>query len=366
MSFFSDNDAYEAWLRGNCAAVEPDLEYKHERMARDPFVFLRATFFRWAGTIEAICPTLSDAPVVLSVGDMHVENFGTWRDAEGRLIWGVNDFDEAAFMPWPFDLVRLATSIRLAPDPAVGNRVAAEALLHGYRRGLRDPRPTLLDENETWMRRFVVCSNADRHKFWDEIGRLPRLSEPPPGAVRHALTRALPKQAAIVHFATRRAGGGSLGRPRFVVIAVWRGGQVVREAKALLPSAWDWAHGRADMPIRFGDLAFGTYRAPEPYLALREGYLVRRLAADSRKVDLTQLRHAGLTERLLEAMGFDIGAIHAAGSERGQIRDDLETRPANWLREAAHDAAAFVREDFQTWKGRGSPPFGVPPAGCLS
>jgi uncharacterized protein (DUF2252 family) len=24
-----------------------------------------------------------------------VENFGAWRDVEGRLIWGINDFDEA-------------------------------------------------------------------------------------------------------------------------------------------------------------------------------------------------------------------------------------------------------------------------------
>jgi len=36
---------------------------------------------------------------VLAVGDLHVENFGTWRDAEGRLIWGVNDFDEAWRLP---------------------------------------------------------------------------------------------------------------------------------------------------------------------------------------------------------------------------------------------------------------------------
>ena len=29
-----------------------------------------------------------DAPQVLSVGDLHLENFGTWRDADGRLVWG--------------------------------------------------------------------------------------------------------------------------------------------------------------------------------------------------------------------------------------------------------------------------------------
>ena len=51
---------------------------------------------------------------MLAVGDIHVENFGTWRDAEGRLVWGVNDFDEAARMPYAIDIVRLATSAVLA------------------------------------------------------------------------------------------------------------------------------------------------------------------------------------------------------------------------------------------------------------
>ena len=63
-----------------------------------------------------------DAPRVLSVGDLHLENFGTWRDADGRLAWGVNDFDEAAVMPYVLDLVRLATSIQLAPDRRIGSR----------------------------------------------------------------------------------------------------------------------------------------------------------------------------------------------------------------------------------------------------
>src|SRR5260370_32652719 len=49
---------------------------------------------------------------VLAVGDLHVENFGTWRDAEGRLTWGVNDFDEAYPLPYTIDLARLATSVR--------------------------------------------------------------------------------------------------------------------------------------------------------------------------------------------------------------------------------------------------------------
>jgi uncharacterized protein (DUF2252 family) len=88
MTFQQANHAFEKGLRTQCAIVEPDLDYKHERMRKSAFDFIRATFFRWAGCIETTCPSLKDAPVVLSVGDTHVENFGTWRDVEGRLIWG--------------------------------------------------------------------------------------------------------------------------------------------------------------------------------------------------------------------------------------------------------------------------------------
>jgi uncharacterized protein (DUF2252 family) len=79
---------FEAWLSQHCRVVEDDLKHKHKKMSRDAFSFLRATFFRWSGQIEALCPDLKTAPVVLAVGDAHVENFGTWRDGEARLVWG--------------------------------------------------------------------------------------------------------------------------------------------------------------------------------------------------------------------------------------------------------------------------------------
>ncbi len=60
-----------------------------------PFAFMRATFYRWVQLWKDQCRVEAAAPSVLAVGDLHIENFGTWRDAEGRLIWGVNDFDEA-------------------------------------------------------------------------------------------------------------------------------------------------------------------------------------------------------------------------------------------------------------------------------
>src|SRR6188768_963889 len=145
-TFQHDLDEYETWLRAHCRVVKADLKEKHRKMQKNAFAFLRATYFRWARTIESVCPELAAAPVVACVGDIHVENFGTWRDADGRLVWGVNDYDEAAIMPYPLDLVRLAASIRLAPKLDVSNTAAAEALLRGYREGLDQPQPALLYE----------------------------------------------------------------------------------------------------------------------------------------------------------------------------------------------------------------------------
>src|SRR5438132_8131685 len=99
---------YEAWLASHVPLIPRDVNLKHARMKEALFPFLRATYYRWAEVWPGVCPDLASAPEALSVGDLHVENFGTWRDTDGRLIWGVNDFDEASWLPYPNDLLRLA------------------------------------------------------------------------------------------------------------------------------------------------------------------------------------------------------------------------------------------------------------------
>jgi Uncharacterized protein conserved in bacteria (DUF2252) len=110
LSIHQATSSYEAWLGRWLPLVNDDLNEKYKRMREDPFQFLRATFYRWAQRWPVVCAALADAPEVLAVGDIHVENFGTWRDAEGRLVWGVNDVDDAWTIPYTNDLVRLATS----------------------------------------------------------------------------------------------------------------------------------------------------------------------------------------------------------------------------------------------------------------
>jgi hypothetical protein len=351
MPFREDNAAFETWLGSQCKLVAEDVCYKHKRMKKSAFIFLRATYFRWAKTIGTLCPELMNAPQVLSVGDLHLENFGTWRDADGRLVWGVNDFDEAAVMPYLLDLVRLAASARLAPDLAVSNRVVAAALLRGYRDGLAKPQPALLDEGETWLRPFAIGAEAASAKFWDRVQDLPT-AKPPPNVAK-ALTKSLPKGAKIIRFTTRVAGGGSLGRPRFVVIADWRGGRVLREAKALVPSGWIWANGGRDRTSDVLALANGKYRAPDPFLDVAGKFIIRRIAADSHKVELGDDAGSKLRVDFLRAMAFDLASIHAAGIGRpASLQRDLDKRPRDWLYDAAKTAATAVERDYDEWRSR--------------
>src|ERR1700757_193376 len=188
---------YEDWLRAHTAVVESHLRLKHQHMAESVFSFLRATFYRWVQVWPEVCRGLAKAPPVLAVGDLHVENFGTWRDVEGRLVWGINDFDEAAVIPFALDLVRLATSVRLAPDQPLGHGAAAAAILDGYGVGLVDPRPTLLDEQERWMRPYVACADKERDKFWAEIDGEKPTRDAVPDAASRGLRRSLPDGARI-------------------------------------------------------------------------------------------------------------------------------------------------------------------------
>src|SRR5258707_13916702 len=130
---------YEAWLGRRLQLLEGDLHTKHKEMRKAVFPFLRATFYRWAQTWAEISEDAAHAPEVLAVGDLHVENFGTWRDIEGRLIWGINDFDEVYEMPYTIDLVRLAASAHIAIREArlkIAAKDACEAILAGYKKGL--------------------------------------------------------------------------------------------------------------------------------------------------------------------------------------------------------------------------------------
>jgi hypothetical protein len=86
--------------------------------------------------------------------------------------------------------------------------------------------------------------------------------KPPPGRYVRIVNDGMPERKLKITYARRTAGAGSLGRPRYVGLAQWRGAAVVREAKAALPSAWTRLKGRGAKTLRCYEIATGAYRAP--------------------------------------------------------------------------------------------------------
>jgi uncharacterized protein (DUF2252 family) len=196
MDIIASSEQYENWLGKRISLNPADLEKKHALMAEAPFPFLRATFYRWAQTWPQVSPDSAAAPEVLAVGDLHVENFGTWRDTEGRLIWGINDFDEVAWMPYTCDLVRLATSayLAIAAEHLDISRIrATNAILDGYREGLKSGgREFVLAEHHTSLRQMAVERLKQPELYWEKLNSLPTWKGKIPASAIKTLRRFLP------------------------------------------------------------------------------------------------------------------------------------------------------------------------------
>ena len=236
-----------------CSLDEHGLKLKQAKMRDSPFAFLRSTFYRWSHHFTAVPDEVRSAPSFLIVGDIHLENFGTWRDREGRLVWGINDFDEAAELPVTSDLVRLATSAVLEARREAFQLTALEAadtILEGYWAHLKfGPDPFILEDRHAWLRDLASASGNNAQRYWRKLLKQQGIDEHTvPEEARELLRSHLPMGATSVRFFRRLAGLGSLGRSRFMAVAEWCGGLVAREAKAAIPSAVHVAVSEVDDP----------------------------------------------------------------------------------------------------------------------
>jgi len=339
-------EKYEAWLRRHLRLIDSDLELKHKRMRTAPFPFLRATYYRWAQTWEKICGPAARGPRVLAVGDLHIENFGTWRDVEGRLIWGINDFDEAWRLPYTNDLIRLTTSALMAQLTCDG-RAAAAALLKGYADALASGgRPVALAEHHTALRTMAVARLHDPEAYWAKLHALPECTEPGPAGVSKAIDRMMPERGMRWKASHRIAGMGSLGRERWVAIAEWHGGSIAREAKALAPSANCWAEGKSSAPILYQKVLNTAVRCRDPFVRVQKRWIVRRLAPDCSRIELSALPKERDEQKLLYAMGFETANVHLGSIKARTLSLDLRKRPRGWLYQAARKMEKAVLADF--------------------
>ncbi|WP_308468447.1 DUF2252 domain-containing protein [Rathayibacter soli] len=117
----------------------PDLvPLRIERMLQNPFAFYRGTA---AIQVADLAPEGTSGVQVALCGDAHIANFGLFASPQRTMVFDLNDFDEAAYGPWEWDLKRFVTSVVIAAQykglkPGHTDTAALRAAA-AYRLGLR-------------------------------------------------------------------------------------------------------------------------------------------------------------------------------------------------------------------------------------
>ena len=135
----------------------PDLvPIRIGRMLQSPFAYYRGTAAAMASDLAAGART--EVSLVVC-GDAHLSNFGLFASPERRVVFDLNDFDEATIGPWEWDVKRLVTSVVVAGRSVGLDRAqctsAAIATAESYRLTLAN----LLDQPA--LERFYTRVEAD-------------------------------------------------------------------------------------------------------------------------------------------------------------------------------------------------------------
>ena len=355
MDVFKATASFEQWLAKKLPIVRQDLQLKHKNMAESAFPFFRATFYRWLQWWPEVCGEVAKAPSLMSIGDLHIENFGTWRDEEGRLIWGVNDLDEVWPGPYTIDLVRLTTSAYLAISEdhlSLTRREAAEAIEEGYRDALAaGGKAFVLAERHQWLRLLALSKLRDPVHFWAKMQQCPPYSAKPPAEVRRLIEDSFPPPKQPYVLRRRIAGLGSLGHPRILAISSLHGASIAREAKGIRTSAWAWVQNEPSEELYGPRLVDTAIRVKDPQVHFHGLWLVRRLAPDCSRIELASLPRERDEARLLYDMGWETANMHFGSPKAiARIKRDIASRRGRWLHKAAKGMYKATLKDWDDWR----------------
>jgi len=146
------HDSTRILLEYNAGRDPERLTRKLDAIAADPFSFFRGTNNLYAASL-ADAALLHDAPRTLVCGDLHLENFGSFKGDNGLVYFDMNDFDEALAAPFTVDLVRVLSSLQVA---SFSWKLADEDAHHLCRRFLDTYAATLVDGKPRWVERATA------------------------------------------------------------------------------------------------------------------------------------------------------------------------------------------------------------------
>ena len=376
------------------AGRDPErLALKYRALASNPFAFLRGTCHLFYDDLPTTS-LLDDSPAAWICGDLHLENFGTYK-GENRLVYfDLNDFDEAILAPAHWELARFLVSVLVAAQ-ALGvqppdatrlcdeflnayaaalregkaqwvERATATGMVEKLLHGLRDrPRAAFLDKRTVLKggkrrlrvdgKKALPVEDSDRAKIIEFM-------------TEFATTQAKPEFFKVLDVARRVAGVGSLGLERYVILVRGRGGAngnflldlkhapvsaLARHVKLKQPN-WASEAGRVVSVQR-------RVQAESPAFlsAVRIGdrsYVLRELMPSEDRLAL-QLWHGKLRrlERVMQTMGELVawGHLRAGGCEGSATADEwiaFGSRHETWRGPLLEYAQGYAQQVIGDWQ----------------
>ncbi|MBC7381021.1 MAG: DUF2252 domain-containing protein [Burkholderiaceae bacterium] len=382
-------------LKAFNAGRDPErLLLKYQKMRASPFGFLRATCHLFYDRL----PTggvFKSAPPVWVCGDLHLENFGSYKGNNRLAYFDLNDFDESALAPASWDLVRMLASLQVGAASLGFAKEQARSLcrifLQSYAAALAGGKSYWIEsETAHGIIRHLMLSLRERQRaqFLDTRTTLKRRRRVIKVDGQKALAATNAQRTAVLAFmakfaatqadpaffevqdvARRIAGTGSLGLDRFAVLVQGKsspGGNYLLDLKACQPSsvaphvatpqpAWkSEAHRVVEVQRRMQAVPPAML---QPVRFNGKPYVLRELQPHEDRVTLD---HSGNTpQEVGEAVGT-MGQLVAWAQLRSAGRDGSATADeligfalrSKWqgkLLDASADCAARVKKDAATF-----------------
>ena len=359
------------------------LGLKYKAMRTDAFAFFRGTCHLFYEDLPADAK-FNDAPAVWVCGDLHLQNFGSFKGSNRLVYFDINDFDESALAPCTWDLARMLTSIRvgaatLAVDDATAlglarrfldsytaalasghagtvERDTAQGMVGKLLRKVQDrQRPKFLDERtevKGRQRRFIRNHPRLRPVSAKERSRIEALTK------WWAETQRDPRFFTLLDVARRIAGTGSLGGKRYALLVEGRGSPdqnflldlKPEQASALTPflklNQPKWKH-EAERVAAVQQRMQGTAPAlMAPIKFNGVSFLLRELQPSEDRVNFSKSQgKLSRLERVLVTMG-EVTAwdqVRSGGRQGSAIADELIAfaKGKRWQRDLLSYARAY-------------------------
>ena len=374
------------------AGREPErLRLKYEAIQSSAFRFFRGTCHLFYEDWPRRSP-LNQAPRTWISGDLHLENFGSYKGDDRIIYFDINDFDEATLAPCTWEVARFTTSVLLAArDYDLTSKQAiglCRGFLDAYARALARGKArrverlvaegmvrSLLDALLRRSRLELLDRRTERRGGRRRL-RLGKRALPVAPEQRRAVTVFLRKYAHdqehpgffhVLDVARRVAGTGSLGVQRFVLLVEGKGSPDdnylidLKEAHPAalgpyVPSRQPRWKSEAERVVTIQDRMQAVAPALLRAVTLDgRGFILRELQPSEDRLSLDQWGgKIGKLESVMHTMGCATAwsQLRSAGRQGSAIADELVAfaGKGGWQTDVLMYAQSYAKQVTADWE----------------